>query len=129
MTIKMRFILIPVLLVLATPATAELAGSTRDGVYQIVKATDSRVWRLNTQTGEIAVCSLEGENLVCTTSTDAADVPKKSYEQIEAERKAAEEAAKAKYEADRERELKFLDKILALFRELLATAMGKSDGG
>lgn len=122
------FLLMTALVMCATGATAQTVEATRDGVYQIVKATDSRVWRLNTETGEIAVCSLEGENLVCTTSTDAADVPKKSYEQIEAERKAAEEAAKAKYEADRERELKFLDKILALFRELLATAMGKSDG-
>ncbi len=122
------FLFMTALLMCATGSAAQTVEATRDGVYQIVKATESRVWRLNTETGEIAVCSLQGENLVCTTSTDAADVPKKSYEQIEAERKAAEEAAKAKYEADRERELKFLDKILALFRELLATAMGKSDG-
>ena len=59
-----RLLPILALLLMAGAANAELAGSKRDGVYQIVKATDSRVWRLNTQTGEIAVCSLEGESLV-----------------------------------------------------------------
>ncbi|MGJ3260337.1 MAG: hypothetical protein ACFE0S_12120 [Rhodospirillales bacterium] len=124
-----RLLPILALLFMTGAADAEIAGSKREGIYQIVKATDSRVWRLNTQTGEIAVCSLEGENLVCTTTSDAADVPKKSYEQIEAERKAAEEATKAEYEAERQRELKLVDKILALFRELLATAMGTTEGG
>ncbi len=126
----MRTLSILAVLLFATHAAhAQSAEGKRDGIYQIVKATDSRVWRLNTQTGEIAVCSLDGENLVCTTTSDAADVPKKSYEQIAAERKAEEQKRQAEYEAQQERELKIIDKILALFRELLATAMGKSDGG
>lgn len=126
----MRTLLILTMLVFAAPvAQAQSPEGKRDGIYQIVKATDSRVWRLNTQTGEIAVCSLDGENLVCTTTSDAADVPKKSYKQITAERKAEEQARQAEYEAQQERELKIIDKILALFRELLATAMGKSEGG
>ncbi|MCK5778188.1 MAG: hypothetical protein KAH11_05310 [Rhodospirillales bacterium] len=126
----MRTLLILTVLLFAAPvAHAQSAEGTRDGIYQIVKATDSRVWRLNTQTGEIAVCTLDGENLVCTTTSDAADVPKKSYEQIAAERKAEEQKRQAEYQAQQERELKIIDKILALFRELLATAMGKSDGG
>lgn len=112
----------------AGAAHAQSAEGTRDGVYQIVKATESRVWRLNTQTGEIAVCELAGENLVCTTTSDAAEVPKKSYAEIEAERTRAQEAADAEREAKREQELRFLDKILALFREMLATALGKSEG-
>ncbi len=126
----MRMLLILTVLLFAPPvAHAQSAEGTRDGIYQIVKATDSRVWRLNTQTGEIAVCTLDGENLVCTTTSDAADVPKKSYEQIAAERKAEEQKRQAEYQAQQERELKIIDKILALFRELLATAMGKSEGG
>lgn len=126
----MRTLLILTVLLFAAPvAHAQSAEGTRDGIYQIVKATDNRVWRLNTQTGEIAVCTLDGENLVCTTTSDAADVPKKSYEQIAAERKAEEQKRQAEYQAQQERELKIIDKILALFRELLATAMGKSDGG
>ncbi|MEX2311852.1 MAG: hypothetical protein WD624_05275 [Rhodospirillales bacterium] len=108
----------------ALPAQAELAEGKRDGIYQIVKATDTRVWRLNTVTGEIAVCELAGSNLVCTTTANAAEVPKKSYAEIEA----GKEAAAAEEQARRDQELKFLDKILALFRELLATAMGQSQG-
>jgi hypothetical protein len=108
----------------ALPAKATVAEGKREGIYQIVKATDTRVWRLNTETGEIAVCDLAGSNLVCTTSANAAEVPKKSYAEIEAGKK----AAAAEEQARRDQELKFLDKILALFRELLATAMGKSQG-
>ena len=44
------------------------------------------------------------------------------------DRKPAAKAAAAEEQARRDQELKFLDKILALFRELLATAMGKSQG-
>jgi hypothetical protein len=57
------------------PVNAEV---TDAGKYQIVKSTETRVWRLNKETGEIAVCDLDGANLVCTTSSDAAEVPKKS---------------------------------------------------
>ncbi len=111
----------------ATLSTAAHAQDTKtDGVYQIMKATETRVWRLNTQTGEIAVCDLSGNNLVCTNTTDAAAVPKKSYEEIEAERKAEMEAADRKAAEDRARELKFLDKILAFVRELIQTALGQS---
>lgn len=113
-------------LLISGAAHAQTAEGKRDGVYQIVKATADRVWRLNTETGEIAVCALSGENLVCTSTSDAAEVPKKSYAEIEAERAEAAKTAKAAKAAEREQELKFLDKILALFRELLQTAMGNS---
>lgn len=108
------------------PTAAQAQDTKTDGIYQIMKATETRVWRLNTQTGEIAVCDLSGENLVCTSTTDAAAVPKKSYEEIEAERKAEMEAADKKAAEDRARELKFLDKILAFVRELIQTALGQS---
>lgn len=122
--------LIPVALAVAfaalVPTFAAAQDSKTDGVFQIVKATENRVWRLNTQTGEIAVCELTGANMVCTTTSDAASAPKKSYEQIEAKR-AAEKAAAEKEQADRrERELKFLDRILAFIRELIQTALGNA---
>ncbi len=113
-----------VISIAAFPAHADGSGK-----YQITKATEDRVWRLNTETGEIAVCKLEGENLICTTTSDAAAVPKKSYEQISAEREAAEQAVIAADAEQRQREFKILDKILAFFREMLATAMGQSSGG
>ena len=109
-------------------ASADQVPGTRDGVFQIVKATNSWVWRLNTQTGEIAVCDLSGENLVCTTSANAADVPKKSYAEIEAEREAVAKAAADKQQAERTTELKFLDRILAMVRELIRTAIGEATG-
>ena len=112
----------------STSLFADDAVGKRDGVYQIVKATENRVWRLNTETGEISVCDLSGENLICTTSANAAEVPAKSYAEIEAQRAAEAKQAKLDREAERERELQFLDNILALFRELLHTAMGKESG-
>lgn len=123
------WLIVPAVLALnVSVAVADQTPGTRDGVYQIVKATDSRVWRLNTQTGEIAVCDLSGENLVCATSANAADVPKKSYAEIEAEREAAAKAAAEEEQAKRTMELKFLDKILAIFREMLQTALGEATG-
>ncbi|MDP4795829.1 MAG: hypothetical protein NWR87_02860 [Rhodospirillales bacterium] len=113
-----------VAVLVSTQAFAETAEGKREGIYQIVKATENRVWRLNTQTGEIAVCDLSGQNLVCTSSSNAAEVPKKSYAEIEA----AKQAAAAEQQAKRDQDLKFLDKILALFREFLQTALGKSQG-
>lgn len=118
-------IVLATLTTVGAAAAAETPGS-RDGVYQIVKATENRVWRLNTQTGEIAVCDLTGDNLVCTTTTDAAIAPKKTFEQIEADRAAAEQAAKAEQDARRDRDLKLLDKILTFFRELIRTALGQN---
>lgn len=106
----------------STPAASQ---SSDDGKYQIVKSTENRVWRLNKETGEIAVCDLSGSNLVCTTSSDAASVPRKTYEQIEADKAAALETAEKQKQADREQELKMLDKAITLFREFLDTALGK----
>lgn len=106
----------------AAPAEAQSA----DPKFQIVKATEDRVWRLDTQTGEIAVCTLSGENLVCTTTSEAAAVPEKSYAEIDAERRAAAEQAAAAKEAERQQELQLIDRVLAFLRELIATAMGES---
>tara|TARA_R110000787_G_scaffold63679_10_gene143878 strand:- start:49812 stop:50180 length:369 start_codon:yes stop_codon:yes gene_type:complete len=122
----MRTFLLTLVLILVAALPVHSDGG---GKYQITKATEDRVWRLNTETGEIAVCKLEGENLICTTTSDAAAVPKKSYDQISAEREAAEQAAIAADAEQRQRELKILDRILAFFREMLATAMGQSSGG
>ncbi len=115
------------ILSLGSAATAQ--ETQRDGVYQIMKATESQVWRLNTQTGEIAVCNLEGENLICTTSTDAAEVPQKTYAEIEADRAAKAEADAQAREEQRQQDLALLDTILALVREFIATALGQQSGG
>ncbi|MEX2642917.1 MAG: hypothetical protein WD270_05660 [Acetobacterales bacterium] len=96
--------------------------SAQDGDrYQIVKATENRVWRLDRQTGEVAVCSLTGDRLVCTTSSDAASPPKQDYEQLNAERRQAEQD-------EQQRQLALLDRLLAMFREFVRFAMGGGNG-
>lgn len=109
---------------LIAPTSPSLAQSGDQGKYQIVKSTENRVWRLNKETGEIAVCDLDGANLVCTTSSDAAEVPKKTYEELEAEKAAAAKAMEKQKQADREQELKMLDKAMTLIREFIDTAIG-----
>lgn len=109
---------------MALSPTPSIAQSTDAGKYQIVKSTENRVWRLNKETGEIAVCDLDGANLVCTTSSDAAEVPKKSYEELEADKVAAAKAIDEKQQGEREQELKMLDKAITLLREFINTALG-----
>jgi hypothetical protein len=105
-----------------TPAQAD------DGKYQLMKAKEDRVWRLNKETGEIAVCTLTGERLLCTTSSDAATPPKQSYDQMRAD-KAAQEKALAEERRKREnQELKILERILAFFRDLI-TMTREQDAG
>jgi hypothetical protein len=113
----MRLLLLAaVALSLAGPAVA--ADGDR---FQIVKATDSRVWRLDRQTGEVSVCTLQGERLLCATSSEAVTAPQRSYEQINAERSAADQA-------DKERQLAFLDKVFDMFRELMRFAVENDSG-
>ncbi len=114
----MRMLILAALaLALTTPAAA--ADADR---YQIVEATENRVWRLDKQTGEISVCTLQGERLLCATSSEAVSAPQRSYEQLNAERTANEQAEK-------ERQLAFLDKVFEMFRELMRFAVENEGGG
>jgi hypothetical protein len=77
-------------LIAAPEAVAQTQTSTSE--FEFLKATEDRVWRLNRQTGEIAVCTLERETLLCSTSSGAAQTPATSYEELK-QREAAELAA------------------------------------
>jgi hypothetical protein len=92
------------------------------GRYQIVEATAQRVWRLDTHTGEIAVCTLSGDRLVCTASSEAARPDPKDYETLTAEQEAAAKS-------ERKEQLAFLDKMLEMFRELVRYALQQDQGG
>ena len=81
--------------------------------YQIIRATEQRVWRLDKTSGEITVCALEHDRMVCAKSTDAAVAPKRSYEQLAEERR-------AKKAQDRDAQIAMLDRMLNMFRELVA---------
>ena len=102
-------------------AFAGVAGNahaqTNDGVYEFLKATENRVWRLNRQAGEISVCTLENDALVCSTSSDAARPPAATYEELREREAAALEARDEKEKAERERALKMLDRMVEMIKE------------
>lgn len=91
------------------------------GRYQIVEAGPNRVWRLDTRTGVVSVCTLEGDRLVCTTSSEAVRPPEQSYEQLQAERQQREQA-------ETEEKLAILDRMIAMFRDLVRM-MIRMEGG
>ena len=99
------------------------ADGAKGDVFQIVKATGDRVWRLNKTTGEIAVCTLEADNLICTTSAEAVRPPSKTFEEREAEKERARDEAAKRREQERLRDLEFFDRVLAAFRLIVGAAM------
>ena len=99
-------------------ATATSADTQDSQTYQIIKATDSRVWRLNTQTGEIAVCSLDGEQLICTSSAQAISPPTKTYADLESERREQEQLDAQGREEKREPSLAMLSIMMNAFKNL-----------
>jgi hypothetical protein len=92
-----------------------------DGRYQIVEAGPNRVWRLDTHTGVVSVCTLEGDRLVCTTSSEAARPPKQSYEELQAERQ-------QRAQAETEEKLAILDRMIGMFRDLVGMLI-RMEGG
>jgi len=107
-------------LIAAPEAVAQTQTSTSE--FEFLKATEDRVWRLNRQTGEIAVCTLERDTLLCSTSSGAAQTPATSYEELK-QREAAElAAADAKEKEERERAMKLIDRMVEVFKEFTAEA-------
>ncbi len=101
-----------------TPAIAATENN-----YEIIRSSADRIWRLNKETGEVSVCTMEGDRLICTTSEDAAVPDKKSYEEIEEEREALEKERAERRAEDRERQMSMIDRMLEMFRELIAMGM------
>jgi hypothetical protein len=111
-------------LIAAPEAVAQTQTSTSE--FEFLKATEDRVWRLNRQTGEIAVCTLERETLLCSTSSGAAQTPATSYEELK-QREAAELAsAEAKDKEERERAMRLLDRMVEVFKEFTSEATSES---
>ena len=114
---KMHTVVLAVLLSSAVglPSTQAFAASNTDN-FQIMKATDNKIWRLNKVTGEISVCTLDGERLVCTSSTEAMRPPAMTYEERASERK--------RLKADQDaKELQFVDRVLTAVRTLFEASM------
>jgi len=104
---------------LVTPPAA--AQTPETGNFQIMKATADKVWRLNKNTGEISVCSLDGERMVCTSSSEAMRPPAVTYEERQAEKKRA-------VDAEKEKNLVFFDRALAAIRSLFEASMERGSG-
>ena len=88
--------------------------------YQIVKADDRMTWRLDTETGDITVCRLEKDRMVCANSADATILPKVSSEDLrkqEAERRAEKKAERNEV----------LDRFMAFFERIIR--LGKEQAG
>ena len=106
-----------------THVHAQDAGS--EATFEFLKATENRVWRLNRETGEIAVCTLERDALLCSTSSGAAETPATTYEELK-QREAAElAAAQEKEQQERERAIKLIDRMVEVFKEFTAEATAK----
>jgi len=114
--LRLRFLALAILTA-AVPFVSPPATAQEKDVYQLMKATESTVWRLNKVTGEIAVCTLKGANLVCTTTAEAL-----SPKQAEEKRKMEEAARKAAKKEQRQRELAMLDRIIQFVRDLIGMA-------
>lgn len=108
----------------SAPALAEETQADQAS-YEFLKATENRVWRLNRQTGEIAVCTLERDALLCSTSSGAAETPPTTYEELK-QREAAElAAAQAQEQQERERAMKLIDRMVEVFKEFASEVPAK----
>lgn len=83
-----------------------------DGVYEIIRATENRVWRLNKETGEIAVCTLKEDRLICTTTTEALSPTSDAYADLE-------DKEQERVNREQKQELEFLERILDLVRDMM----------
>ena len=115
------------------PRTAERTADGAAPRYQIVKVEKDRTWRLDSQTGRITLCRLEGDILVCAESTEATRFPPKSPGDVasarEAERLLQEAERRRQEEADERRrkdkiaERNYIfDRFFALFERVLRFA-------
>jgi hypothetical protein len=83
--------------------------------YQIVKSENGTLWRLNTETGEIAMCKAEGARMVCASSGGAIEKSTLSASDLEA----AQDVRRAKKRKETEQTL---DKLVDVFERLLDIA-------
>lgn len=93
----------------------ETAAHTPSSRYQIVKADGGMSWRLDTETGEIMVCRLDGQRLFCALSSQATQPANLSPE--EAGKKQA-----ARRRDRREEQTALFDRFFSFFERILRFA-------
>ena len=104
----------------AAPEAASV--SAPSARYQIVKADETRSWRLDTATGKLTLCRLAGDNLLCAESTEATRFPQKSPEQVLAERNDLAAAAEARRKERAAERTYIFDRFFALFERIIRLA-------
>ncbi|MEO5335847.1 MAG: hypothetical protein H7841_02990 [Magnetospirillum sp. WYHS-4] len=86
------------------------------GRYQIMKATETTAWRLDTKTGEIVACRFEEAGMVCGSTETAVARGKTSYQDYKAEKEADRKTRQAE-------ELAFFERVIGIFKSLVAFFM------
>lgn len=82
------------------------------GRFEILKATESVVWRLDRETGEIAACQFRDGALVCGSSSKAVERTGVAYADLQ-------KARKEERQEKQEEKMAMLDKFLEIFRSIL----------
>jgi len=104
---------------LAVPLAGGAGAITTDGPkYQIVKADQERVWRLNTETGEIAVCQMEAGRMVCASSGETIDRSTATVEDLEKARERERTAVREDKFATMDRLMVFFERFVKMVSEL-----------
>jgi hypothetical protein len=83
--------------------------------YQIVKSENGTLWRLDAETGEIAVCQVEAARMVCTSS--GGQIEKSNLNAADLEAAAASRSARKQVER-----AQTLDKLVDVFERILDIA-------
>jgi hypothetical protein len=92
--------------------------------YQIMKADNERVWRLDTETGEIAVCQMENARMVCASSGGSIDKSKATADDLEKARERERTAAREDKFATMDRLMMLFERFMKMVSEL---KLGASD--
>jgi hypothetical protein len=83
--------------------------------YQIIKSENGTLWRMNTETGEIAMCKAEGARMVCASS--GGQIEKSTLSAADLEAAQDERRARKRVETTQT-----LDKLVDVFERLLDIA-------
>jgi len=85
--------------------------------FQIIKTELGRTWPLDTRTGDITVCHLQNNRMFCASSDTAAEMPKATPKQLEADRKENRQAAHEERNEVFNRFLGFFKRIIKLAKK------------
>jgi hypothetical protein len=95
----------------------QAARAHETGDFQIVKATETVAWRLNRKSGEIAVCKLDGDTMLCSSSTTAVTKGQESYDAYKTDKQNSEKNRQ-------DHEMAVLDKVMDFFKTIMTLMMG-----